>query len=362
MHGNLTIERYAFILAHTLHFTPDDSPEVLARLGITPEDWEAAAKGWRTAMAAEVRREENARIMAFGAAFSVARARLREDRPELSSLGPLPEERALGKAGGEIVGAPGKPSAEDTISAPMMSATPRTSRTSEASDEPEDEGRMPQAASPMRGNFLAGSTMDAPPANAPSSWVSFPKSPIQLAHPAPSPLGGTSPLLDVPRGEVLPFAKGAAPPDLPTASSADSAELKPLPRAPEGLGETSLSLDVPRGPVLPFPSALPLPPPPGSSRASPPAASLPAASPLAAPPLSIERHASLCVELTVAPDRTQETLVRYRMTPEAKALADAYWKSRFEQDPEVRRTWEQAYNAYYAWLLSSGGKRGEPLR
>ena len=33
-HGELTLERYAFILAHTLHFSRDDLPEVLARLGV----------------------------------------------------------------------------------------------------------------------------------------------------------------------------------------------------------------------------------------------------------------------------------------------------------------------------------------
>lgn len=60
-------------------------------------------------------------------------------------------------------------------------------------------------------------------------------------------LGGTSLVLDVPRGPALPFVEADEPPAV-----AMPPVQRPPARTPSSLGGTSLAVDVPRGPALPF--------------------------------------------------------------------------------------------------------------
>jgi hypothetical protein len=143
------------------------------------------------------------------------------------------------------------------------------------------------------------------------------------ARPAPSALAGTSLTVDVPRGPALPFARGLAPKEI-----AEGAPDEPKPRR-SSLGETALAVDVPRGPALPF-----------AARAY-------------APPLTLEQHASLAVELAAAPEKTAETLARYRLTPEARAELDAHYREKIAASAEARAAWERAYHSYHAWLAAN---------
>jgi hypothetical protein len=200
-------------------------------------------------------------------------------------------------------------------------------------------------------------------------------------------LGGTALALDVPRGPALPFAE--ADPAAP--STAASAAVEPRSaRPPSKLGGTALAVDVPSGPALPFaagaaadskpplpvvakksklaglsfgltiPKDLPLPR--GAPAAAPeiptaPAASTAAPPPLPPPPLTLEQHASLCAELSFAPDKGAEILARYRLSAEAKALVDQFYREKVAESADVRAAWDRGYRGYYAWLVNAATGR-----
>jgi hypothetical protein len=219
----------------------------------------------------------------------------------------------------------------------------------------------------------------------------------------PAALVSTALTLDVPRGPTLPFV--AAQSELATQPAAKA------PRVDPKLGETELALDVPRGPATPFekkeapkgasdllgtsllldvPRALfevpPSPPKPNSGLAAtammldvpapslrpPPApegaisvgrklgelsmdlaaardAALAAGS-VAAPPMTLERHASMTVEIALAPEKALEVLARYGVSVEGKRAADAYWRGRMASDTSLRDTWNRLYSRYSAQL------------
>ena len=68
---------------------------------------------------------------------------------------------------------------------------------------------------------------------------------------------------------------------------------------------------------------------------------------------SVERYASLSVDLERAPWQAAETLARYRITAEQKAKLDDHWRPRMS-DTETRARWDEACKAYRAWLASRG--------
>jgi hypothetical protein len=204
--------------------------------------------------------------------------------------------------------------------------------------------------------FARSATAPAPEANLPK------------IAPAPSKLAGTALALDVPRGPAMPFVEGEAPDKIAHASP----EEPKIKRPPEKLGGTSLAVDVPKGPALPFAKsaspqandpkrkklgdlsfgiAIPKNLPP--ARAAAKAAAEP--SKAAEPSLTLEQHASLCVELAVSPERAAETLQRYRISAEQKAHLDAHYRQKVAESPDARAAWDRAYQAYHAWLARSRG-------
>ena len=72
----------------------------------------------------------------------------------------------------------------------------------------------------------------------------------------------------------------------------------------------------------------------------------------AEPPMSLERHASLCLELAVDPAHAGEALARYQVTPAEKARADEYYRALIASDPERRAQWNHAYTVYHQWFTS----------
>jgi hypothetical protein len=67
--------------------------------------------------------------------------------------------------------------------------------------------------------------------------------------------------------------------------------------------------------------------------------------------MSVERHASLCVELALDPEGAGEILARYHVTPEEKERADLVFKDLFASDPALRAAWNRAFEIYRTWLL-----------
>ena len=118
-----------------------------------------------------------------------------------------------------------------------------------------------------------------------------------------SRLAGTALAVDVPRGAALPFAKK------------------------KKLGELKFGMEIPKN----------LPPPRAAY----------------APPLTLEQHASLAVELTTSPETIAETLARYRLSEEARAELDAHYREKKASSAETRAAWDRAYHSYFTWLAAN---------
>jgi hypothetical protein len=121
----------------------------------------------------------------------------------------------------------------------------------------------------------------------------------------------------------------------------------PPPSRPDSPGETQ-AIRVVRGAGLPFHGgAPPAPAPPPPPKATPTRA--PAEE---GPPMSLERHAYMCLEIALDPARTDEILARYEVTPEVRSRADTYYRAHLATDAELAARWHRAYASYHAWFTS----------
>lgn len=68
------------------------------------------------------------------------------------------------------------------------------------------------------------------------------------------------------------------------------------------------------------------------------------------PELSVERYASLRVELALKPGERAEILRRYRLSEEQTSALDATWTYRMAREPGLMDAWELAGAQYRAWL------------
>lgn len=166
-----------------------------------------------------------------------------------------------------------------------------------------------------------------------------------------SPLAGTALALDIPRGPALPFVVGEAPeeialPEAEVVEIDDEGREKPAANAPNKLAGTSLALDVPKGPALPFAARVQV----KSKEASVAAEGAWRAEAA----LTLERHASMTVEIAMSPEKALEVLARYGLTVEGKRAVDAYWRGQVERDAGVREAWQRAYGVYWEWVVKAG--------
>ncbi|MDC3955581.1 hypothetical protein [Polyangium jinanense] len=115
----------------------------------------------------------------------------------------------------------------------------------------------------------------------------------------------------------------------------------------ESTVDLSTVLDPMRGekPATPFER-------PGAGKPMPvPAAQPGSSTPPNTPTLTLERYASLCVELTAAPGHAQAVAWRYGLTHEQWKKVNAYWQGRMASEPDVRAAWERACVTYRDWLM-----------
>jgi hypothetical protein len=171
-------------------------------------------------------------------------------------------------------------------------------------------------------------------------------------------------------GAVVPSAAAMAP---------SAAAIPALVRAPEGLKGTSVALDIPAAvraqmPVLPFlaPKDVPAAQRAGRTVQSPayrsrlrettrdgddsiyravatvpfPGSTAPAGR-IACPNLTLSQYASLCAQLTVAPEEWAEALKEYGVASKAvHASLDAHWREEMERDPAIRAELEEKLATY----------------
>ena len=416
----IDLDRYAEVLAHRLHFRTAPSTEVLARLGVPEKRWNEAHAKWTRLLVDEAAEDEAPTARQFGAAFAQTRARLREQRPTIESLGSLPVvETALAAESVFAVAeraplAPPPPVAvallaprhpvEVDVALPsyLLPASPHAlpplaplpalpspiclpARVAEA---PLPDLRATVEASDFPGRptlpFQAGRTSEEGLADVVARMTSARGAPQDgSGKPSSAHLGETVGLAPFAPGGVLPFSADAAAPAAPSWMPAGMMKLVSV----EG---TQLSTDAPTGPALPFEPAKssqialgnaltqaarlqgPAPGPgkgpalagtmgPGSSldlrKPELPFSSPSAPIPAHIPAVSMERYASLCVELSATPANAAHTLRRYQLTePEWSAL-DAEWKARLAREPGARAAWESACSAYRTWLAEASRRK-----
>jgi hypothetical protein len=345
----LELEEHATISAHLWHYGPDRRAEVLRRLGVPPEVWEAEDRRHTAAIGEELSREESGLAERFGATAGAVKRRLRKDNPPIESIGAAPEPHAAEAA----------PSAAAATPALVEEAPPPPPPPAPVPAAAPHPVEIPSFLRKQESPALSPVAVASPPAIVPP-----PVAPPGMASPAapvtPEPLG-TLPVFVLPRSVSIPFHPST--PAEPAAAAAEHAKAHaeavqgPAKPARAAVGETvgpaDLAAVMKR--VLPFGGAPPANEPAAEQASSP----APAAAETAPPPrLSVEQYASLHEELRLAGDRAPEVLRRYGLTPVQKAAVDGYWQQQFHAQPTTFLAWERARATYRAWLLKQRGGSG----
>jgi hypothetical protein len=87
---DLPLDRYAEVIATVLHYRPDQTAEVLARLGLSVDVWHAAERAWTEVLTCPGRRTDGAVALEFTSVFARTRKRLGLTKPKITTIGPLP--------------------------------------------------------------------------------------------------------------------------------------------------------------------------------------------------------------------------------------------------------------------------------
>lgn len=166
---------------------------------------------------------------------------------------------------------------------------------------------------------------------------------------AEAPRGGPASVLDstagLPRDLVerirraeLPFARSKA--NLGGAATKAPGAPAPAPVAPAGAAPPG----APAGAALPGAPAAAAPPvPPGG-------AAQPADGQSAAARLTLEQYAALCAELAAAPQATDAVFTRYGLVSSRdRSEADLSWRERLRHNPVEYRLWQEHYQRYQAY-------------
>ena len=153
---------------------------------------------------------------------------------------------------------------------------------------------------------------------------------------APESITGTA------AGFVLPAALRVAQGRLPFAPAANVA---PAPQPPSAARTVQLPSHAGSG-TLPL-GADPM----AEARATLPFGKATPGDAVRFPRMPLETYASLCAELAVAPERTAETLAKYKVESEpARRALDEDWARRAAQYPDTRAELERLVSSYTAWL------------
>jgi len=82
----VTLERYAELLAHVVHFGNDRLHELLPRFGLSLEQWGVVDAAWMHELAEGKRRQQHEQAARFNVTFAKARQRLATTQPPMASI------------------------------------------------------------------------------------------------------------------------------------------------------------------------------------------------------------------------------------------------------------------------------------
>ena len=303
------------------HFPADKAEEVVLRLGVRLPDWRAAASRWSSDMETSASSGRADLVQRYSTTFARTKRRLASLRPTVESLGPLPEPDPAA-AGAEPLPAP----ALDHLPAPG-----------------EPQVAVPSYMSgPSPGGPVVPAYMQASPPPAPDSTAS-PPPPDVATEAVPMPIAPRS----APRVRTLALPV-AAPPQ-------EQLPFKPLEGTAEEAVERALAQAVSlRAPTADRPAPLGATLEPGATVGGP----LPfGRSALPIPEYTLERYASLKVELREYADRVADVLARYKLDSETAAALDDDWKRRMNADSTLRSRFLDACEKYRGWLRSRDASR-----
>lgn len=415
--GGLTLEQYAEVVAHLLHFGSRSPVEVLGRFQLDEATFREAEVGFRIALAEESMQFRTRSLKTFAKRTKEVRRKLEDEEPDLAAVGSPMGNAEDSAAAPAAEPGPAKPAR--AVAAPMA-ATP---------DGEERAPAMPSYA------IAAAKAAAAPPVAAPAPAPVEPPAPVAPPAPVPVPAPVPAPaasvpdeLDDLPPDSVATYRlmadEASTSPSMDEASTARGLPRDPALRsddgegthttnvlkkprlgtavfeAPPGLadGNTATSAS-PLGGVLPFKAAgaaaAPMPAlepaadeavdmsggtviaespfaqkalpwekgPSGGKGNAPP--QTPPSSPGGPAPadgqaatvegMTVEQYASLCAEIAVKPTQSAEIEKRYRLSSAARHKLDAAFRERFARDGALQSRFKQLAQQYRAWLEKSAG-------
>jgi hypothetical protein len=326
----LPLDRYAAVHAELSAGRLRD--DVLARAGLSLEDWAAAQRTWLEEMGRELS------LGRFDLTNQYTRAFLERQRALSTPVAVVP------------AGPPAMPIRAPEVSTPSAEAVPSYLAPG-AAPVPSVASALPPA--PLANPILAGTMMAidgaALRAALPFDAQARPAPPAPPPPPvkrAPAALSGTAIGHVVPKAAALPFAPGASS-SVPSPALPPPGALPAVRRAPAALSGTSMAIIAPKGPALPFGA--------GASGA-PPAAGAPPGPP---PTLTLEQYAALCAELAAFPQQQDAVFQRYGLGAQRdRAAVDAAWKHRLGADPDEYQRWLALYQQHQR--VVQGAARREP--
>lgn len=361
----IEIEVYGEASAHIWHFGPARTDEILRRLGISSQSWQAANGRYTAELAHEISREETVLTERFVLAAGRVQRRLKVENPAIESIGPL-DEHALDE---DRTPSRPVPSPDVEPALPLSAVAP----------EPPPVMASPPTAVPsflrIAGKLQPPSYASAAALDPPQPAIASPLPRIESPRPA-APLG-TLPVFILPSAISLPFARQAPQATAVESAKAHAAAVQGPGRSGTApIGETVAPSDLAAvmQRVMPFASGAgrqtpgapaPATPAPASpprprvdapgirSREAPPAPrahDASSVSPLAPAMLSLEQYASLHEDLVAAGERGAEVLQRYGLSLEHKRTVDDHWQRQFQLQPSTHAAWERARATYRTWL------------
>ena len=344
----MDLDRYAEISAHLRHFPADKKDEVVGRLGLRARDWQAAATRWSRDLEASADSGRADLVQRYSAAFSRTKRRLASLRPSIESLGPLPE--------------PDPAEAVPDLPAPAFADLPEPAEPQVAVpsylSNPSDSGpALPafmKGQAPVRLEPAPAMVEPAPAMVAPVPAIVAPAPvPVEPAAVTTAPAAVTTapaavPKAPAPRGRTMAMPAMPVPVhELPFTAEETSAE-EAVERA---VAHASAVQGPPRDSPIPLGATVdigaiargPLPPPRAAAR------------PI--PTYTVERYASLKIELREYASRAADVLARYKLDPETAAALEEDWNRRMNIDSALRSRFLDACERYRAWLRSRDGNK-----
>ncbi len=331
----IDFETWADLSARMLKLDQEARFDLLEEREIDPGDFARAEQRWVTALSDDLSAEKMDRVDLYAARCAAEMQRRKEPREQPATVAV-------------------KATVEVTAPAPIEVARP-------PAPAPEEK----ESVAPFVGAPVSFFAMESPMTPAPPWIVSAPAplSPtLATVTATPSPPAPVGILASAPVVRAPAHLSGTMTTSESLAGALPAAAALPFGQAPsaEFVGEMSApragaSEATVGGATLPLGVDLL-----GKMRKELPfmkaASAVPVSAPAApVPRLTLDTYASLCAELSVAPERAQEILKKYGIGDEAaRRGVDREWGERLSTHPETQILWQRKVTEFRAWLVRGG--------